>query len=115
MSDDRLTSAPGPARRPSNRTYTRQEVAAARRLGLAHGRASALGGPIFWATGDHCPKLVAKGLSDHRIVAEAIEREWGKEGEKACPECDGRGKYQVAEPGDMTCPSCSGTGKEGEK
>lgn len=112
MSDDRLTSAPGPARRPSNRTYTRQEVAAARRLGLAHGRASALGGPIFWATGDHCPKLVAKGLSDHRIVAEAIEREWGKEGEKACPDCGGTGFSTRLVPSALPpCLTCNGTGK----
>lgn len=77
MSGEKMfRSAPGPSGHCSSRQYTQEEVAAAKRLGLARGRLSELGGPIFWATGDHYPNLIREQLADYKLVAAATEREW---------------------------------------
>lgn len=83
-SDEMIRSGPGAGGRRSYRTYTRAEVAAARRLKLAHGREKhdQLEGPIYWATGSHYPRAVKRLAADAALVLAAIEREWPKEGEK---------------------------------
>ena len=63
---------------PSPRCYTRAEMAAAVRIGLArwdHGNA---GGPIFWATGPYHPSEARRNASDWALVSEAMDREWGR-------------------------------------
>lgn len=65
-----IQSAPGPGGRRSKREYTREEVDAAKRLGLADGVESkdSLGGVIFWAGGRYYPELVEQSLSDYKVV-----------------------------------------------
>lgn len=72
----KLHSKPGASGKISPRTYTKAEVSAAKRIHLAHGNLSSLGGPIFWASGDYVPNHVRQMLADYQLVNEAIEREW---------------------------------------
>lgn len=62
----------------SERRYTRGEMAASVRVGVAywdHGRA---GGPIFWAGGPYHPEQAAQMAADWALVAEAMKREWDR-------------------------------------
>lgn len=78
MGDEMLRSRPAPNGHRSPRRYTRAEVAAARRIGLARGKEKHdhLGGPIFWAGGDYYPDQVRQGAADYALVLAAMEREW---------------------------------------
>lgn len=62
----------------SGRSYSREEMAAAVRVGVArwdHGNAR---GPIFWAGGRHHPDEAKRMAADWALVSAAMEREWGK-------------------------------------
>jgi hypothetical protein len=84
MSDERKVRSIGVSEQVSPRRYTRAEVAAARRRGLANGSNDNPGGPIFWASGPYTLDLVRGKLADYRIIAAAMEREWdATEGEEA--------------------------------
>lgn len=74
-----VRSGEGLAGRRSRREYTRAEVAAAKRLGLAHGKEK-LGGPIFWAGGPFYIEDAEQKAADYKLVAAAMKREWSKEG-----------------------------------
>lgn len=83
MSDkvfDAICSAPGPAGKRSKRKFTRQEIAAAKRLGFVEGseKQDTLGGPLFWATGNYYVDLVEQQLKDAQIASQAMKREWDK-------------------------------------
>lgn len=81
MSDKMLSSGPAPGTgHRSPRTFTRAEIAAARRLDLVHGSESRdeLGGGLFWATGDYWPNAVRATLADFELVLAAMDREWPK-------------------------------------
>ena len=58
------------------RSYTPEEITAARRLNLVTGRNDALTGPLFWATGNYYPNKIKQMAEDARIVSDAITREW---------------------------------------
>lgn len=77
-----VRSGEGLAGRRSRREYTRAEVAAAKRLGLAHGKEKhdRLGGPIFWAGGPFYIEDAEQKAADYKLVAAAMKREWSKEG-----------------------------------
>lgn len=62
----------------SGRSFTRKEVAAARRVGLVHGstKKGTLGGPMFWATGQAWLIDARQNAADWALVAAALEREW---------------------------------------
>lgn len=62
----------------STRTYTRKEIAAARRQGLARGsiEKDTVGGPIFWAGGTFHLHKAEADLRDMEVIVEALRREW---------------------------------------
>lgn len=71
---------------PMRREYSKAEVAAARRLRLAHTDTEGwpqpvkvLGGPLVWATGPYWPEKARQNANDWTLVADAMEREWTKE------------------------------------
>ena len=62
---------------PMGRAYTRAEVAAAKRCDLE----GVDGGPLIWACGPYWPTHARKAAEDWKLVADAMEREWGGEHE----------------------------------
>lgn len=67
---------------PLGREYTKAEWAAARRVGVAEKAHTSKnpGGPLIYATGNWYPDHARKMADDWAIVADAMEREWKKEG-----------------------------------
>lgn len=81
MADELIFSGLGPGGRQSPRSYTRAEIAAARRHGFVRGKESlgTLGGPLYWAAGDAYPRDIRQAAADYVLLATAVEREWGRE------------------------------------
>lgn len=75
-----LVYATHPDGSQSKRSYTRAELAAARRQGFLNKKG--LGGPMFWAMGDWWPNAARQAAKDYAIINAAIEREWAKEGDQ---------------------------------
>lgn len=64
---------------PFGREYSRAEVAAAKRLGLAELRKSEmLRGPLIYASGPWHPDEARRKARDWTLVSEAMDREWVK-------------------------------------
>lgn len=80
MSEEMYESGVGPAGVRSGRRYTREEILAARRLGLVVGdpKRDNLRGPLYWAAGDYYPHKIAQMAQDALVVEEAIHREWDR-------------------------------------
>jgi len=76
MSEGRVQVMYEPAPRRTPRTYTPEEFAAARRLGLAEGKIHLARGSIFWTTDDHYLRMIQQKRNDYELLAKAIEREW---------------------------------------
>lgn len=70
---------------PMGREYTREEIAAAKRVGIARmgpsevdGRGKVLGGRMIWASGPYWPDHARKMAADWALVSAALDREWAK-------------------------------------
>ena len=70
---------------PLGREYSKAEIAAGIRVGIARrGKTFApypdvikvIGGPMIYATGTYYPEHARKMASDWQLVADAMEREW---------------------------------------
>lgn len=83
-----LQSAPGPNGKPSARTFTPAEIAAAKRLKVVYSaRDGGLIGPLFWAISDYWPEALRRvrteaelDMKAAELLLAAVEREWHKEG-----------------------------------
>lgn len=59
-----------------NRTYTPQEWAAARRVGITEGTSKKPGGIPVYAGGPYWPAHAAQMAADWALVSKALDREW---------------------------------------
>lgn len=62
----------------SGRSFSRKEIAAARRMKLVHGstKKGTLGGTLFWASSPMYLQELRQQIADSTLVLAALEREW---------------------------------------
>ena len=86
MSDELIYSGIGSSGRQSPRSYTRAELAAGKRLGVAHNdRSDGRGGPLYWGVGSGVRDDLLgrraeaeKTIADIDLILPAMDREWDK-------------------------------------